>query len=259
MEEMKIGFLANSLMTLERYWDKLHDKAECWWGVTQPNTYRRLKKKKIRNVVYHHDKHFVDRNRTSGNMYVSPDPGEGERIVAEKIQPDLWLADTLNKLNRVPKKTFWVQVFHSLPIKEHFFYPGVLEYDLMLLPGEYHKKELIKRLHLKDKEDERLKIVGWPRVDDFFNGTFDRQEIMKSLGLDVTAKTVMYAPTWGWGHGNEYLFARWHDDEIEVFEQLCQQVRNMNVNFIVKLHNLSFHVTNDRLIEVARKYNVLWA
>ncbi|HIB53431.1 MAG TPA: hypothetical protein EYO39_01190, partial [Nitrospirales bacterium] len=256
---MKIGFFTNSTIVLERYWNKLRARADCWWAVTQPSIYHRLKKKGINNVVYHYDKHVIDLNKTSGNMYVSTNPGESERIIAEKVRADLWIADTLNKLNRVNKTTFWVQVFHSLPLKKHFFYPPVLEYDLILLPGEYHKNELINRLNLNDKDEARLQVVGWPRADDFFNDTFDRQKIMKSLGLDVTVKTVMYAPTWGWGHGNEHLFARWHDEEIEVFEQLCYEVKKMNVNFIVKLHNLSFHVTNDRLIEIAKKYDVLWA
>jgi len=145
---MKIGFFTNSTIVLERYWNKLRARADCWWAVTQPSIYHRLKKKGINNVVYHYDKHVIDLNKTSGNMYVSTNPGESERIIAEKVRADLWIADTLNKLNRVNKTTFWVQVFHSLPLKKHFFYPPVLEYDLILLPGEYHKNELINRLNL---------------------------------------------------------------------------------------------------------------
>ena len=255
---MKIGFLAYSLMVLEGYWNKLHGKADCWWGVTNPQIYDLLKKKNIDNVVYHHDELIIDHKKTHGNKYVSNNPWHSERTVAERIKPDIGIADTLNKLNNVRKDAFWVQTFHTLPIKKLFFYPPVLEYDLLLLPGEYHRQEIIKRLNIKEKDEERLKVVGWPRTDDFFNGKFDRNEIVNTLGLDPNLKTIMYAPTWGWGYGNERLFARWFDREVEVFEQMCYEIRKMDLNFIVKLHSLSFQVSNQTLIDIAKKYNVLW-
>jgi hypothetical protein len=243
---------------LERYWNKLCEKEDCWWGVSHPHIYNLLKKKNIKNVVYHYDKHIIDHNKTYGNKYVSSNPLQSERIVAERIKPDIWIADTLNKLNHIQKDAFWVQVFHSLPIKKHFFYPPVLDYDLLLLPGEYHRQEIIKRLNIKEKDEERLKVVGWPRTDDFFNGKFDRREIMNTLGLDPNLKTIMYAPTWGWGYGNERLFARWFDREVEVFEQICYEIRKMDLNFIVKLHSLSFHANSQTLIDIAKKHDVLW-
>jgi CDP-glycerol glycerophosphotransferase (TagB/SpsB family) len=245
-------------MMLERYWDMLHEKADCWWGVTHPRIYNLLMEKNISNVVYHHDELIVDHNKAYGNKCVSSNPGHSERIVAERIKPDIWISDTLNKLHYVPKDAFWVQVFHSLPIKKHFFYPSVLDYDLLLLPGEYHKHEIIKRLNFKERDEERLKVVGWPRTDDFFNGKFDRQEIMNTLELDQNVKTILYAPTWGWGYGNETLFARWFDREVKAFEQICHKIRKMDLNFIVKLHPLSFHANNQTLINISKKYKVLW-
>jgi hypothetical protein len=255
---VKIGFLAYSLMMLERYWDMLHEKADCWWGVTHPRIYNLLMEKNISNVVYHHDELIVDHNKAYGNKCVSSNPGHSERVVAERIKPDIWISDTLNKLHYVPKDAFWVQVFHSLPIKKHFFYPPLLDYDLLLLPGEYHKHEIIKRLNIKERDEEHLKVVGWPRTDDFFNGKFDRQAIMNTLKLDQNVKTVLYAPTWGWGYGNETLFARWFDREVKTFEQVCHKIRKMGLNFIVKLHPLSFHANNQTLINISKKYNVLW-
>ena len=255
---MKIGFLAYELMTLERYWNKLYEKADCWWGVTQPKIHNLLKLKNINNIVYHYDKHFVDPNKRFGNRYVSTHPGRSENFIVSKIDPDLWISDTTNKLNYVPKKTFWIQTFHTLPYKKLFFYPPVLEYDLCLLPGEYHKRELIKRLNLKEKDEKRLKVVGWPRVDDFFNNVFDRNKMNEKLGLNPELKTVLYAPTWGVGGGNDKLFARWFDNEIKVFEQLCHEIKRMGLNFIVKLHSLSFHAENRKLIDIAKEHNVSW-
>lgn len=254
---MKIGFLARTLMMTEKYWDKLQDKADCCWGVTQKPLHDALKKRNHDRIAFHYEKQILYKNKSFGNQLVVVNPGESENIVAEMIDPDLWITESLNKLNYVPKKTFWIQIFHSLPIKKHFFYPPVLDYDLMLLPGEYHKEELIRRLGMK-ADDKRLKVVGWPRIDDFSNGVFDRDQVMNSLGLDTRRKTLMYAPTWGWGYGNDTFFARWFGHEAEVFEKLCQKAKEMRLNFIVKLHSLSFYANNQEMIDIANKYDVLW-
>ena len=253
---MKIGFIAYSYVILEKYWNKLKDKADCWWGVPEEQLYNYLKENNVKNVVYHHEEHVTDHSVKFANKYISVDPvGTLEKIVKE-INPDIWIADTSNNLNFVPNKACWIQTFHSLPIKKHVFFEPVLEYDLLLLPGEYHKEEMIKRFDLRP-DDERLKIVGWPRLDDLINGIYDRESIMKNVNLDPGKKTVMYAPTWGWGHGNDGLFARWFDRETEIFEKLCQEVTSQGFNFIVRLHHLSLQNHNEELQGVAKKYNVL--
>ena len=58
---MRIGFLSSTSMVLERYWNKLYDKADCWWGVTQPQLlHDLLKKKNITKIVYHYDKYIIN-------------------------------------------------------------------------------------------------------------------------------------------------------------------------------------------------------
>ena len=51
-------------------------------------------------------------------------------------------------------------------------------------------------------------------------------------------KTVTYAPTWGWGEGNSSLFCRWHKELS--FERICALIYQLNLNFIIRLHSLSF-------------------
>jgi len=254
---MKIGFLSQSLMNPEIYWNKLQDRADCWWGVVHQHVYPQLRERDHTKIIFHEEERYLDENKEYGNPFVAVNPGESENVVAQEINPDLWISETLNKLSCIPKKVPWIQMFHSMPMKKHFFYPPLLEYDLILLPGEYHKRELIRRLDLKDSV-ERLKVVGWPRIDDFFNGVFDREQIMNSLGLDVTRKTLLYAPTWGWGSTNKMLFARSFGSDVEVFEKLCRKVKEMELNFIVKLHCLAIPTYNKEMIDIADKYGVLW-
>ena len=254
---MKVGFLARTLMITEKYWNKLQDKADCWWAVTQKEFYETLIENDYSKIVFHQEKRYLEKGETSGNPFIPINPGESENIIASRLEPDLWIAENLNKLNYVPKKVPWIQIFHSLPLKKHFFYPPVLEYDLMLLPGEYHKNELVRRLGLED-DDYRLKVVGWPRVDDFINNVFDREEIMHGLGLDSSRKTLMYAPTWGWGFGSRGFFSRWDGQEYEAFEKLCWKAKEMDLNFIVKLHCLSLYSNNKEMVDIADRYGVLW-
>jgi len=258
---VKIGFLAYSLFVLQKYWEQLKDEADCWWGVTQPDTLKELKNRNIENVVFCSDelRYFPERE---GNKYISVNPGKAENEVVEKIAPDIWITDQTNRLTYAPKKALWVQTFHSLCFKKHTFHPVTLKYDLLLLPGEYHKQEFIKRLDFEEG-DERLKVVGWPRVDDLLQGRYNREDILNNLGLDPNRKTVMYAPTWGgyardmstWGRN---LFARWFDRDVEVFELLCSEATRMELNFIVKIHHLSSWSSSEELKAIAEKYDALW-
>lgn len=254
---MKIGFLTLSITNPEKYWNKLKDKADCWWGIIHREVYEELKRKGHKKIVFYNEEPRIDKSKKFGNPFVPTNPGESQRMVAQEVNPDLWIAETSNKLNYVAKKVPWVQIFHSLPLKKHFFYSPLLDYDLILLPGEYHKNELIKRMGLKE-DDQRLKIVGWPMHDDFVNETFDREEIMTSLGLDPKRKTLMYAPTWGCGSVYKRLFSRDLGPDLKVFESLCRKAKEMELNFIVKLHCLHIPVEAKGLIDIANKYGVLW-
>ena len=44
-------------MALGKYWQKLKDKADCWWGVPEKALYDTLKNNGVKNVVYHLEEH----------------------------------------------------------------------------------------------------------------------------------------------------------------------------------------------------------
>ena len=255
---MKIGFIGCEAEVLESYWERLDPVADCWWAVTEPELRDYLVQRNISKFVYVPESYVLDTSKTRGNQRVPVRPGRSQSILASIITPDLWIADQLNKLNYVEKKVPWVQVFHGMPIKSHFFYHMALEYDLLLLPGYYHEREFVRRYQLSQEDRKRLKVVGWPKVDPLCRGNFDRQELLSAMGLDCTKRTLMYAPTWGLGYGNNSFFARWFGMEAEIFERVCLAANRLGLNFIVRLHNLSFQVDNLELQQIASKYNVLW-
>ena len=96
---MKIGFLARTTMIMDRYYKKLENKADCWWGVTLKQLNDELKEKGYQKIAFYYDECIIEKNKSTGNQYISISPGESENAVAKIIDPDLWISETLNKLN----------------------------------------------------------------------------------------------------------------------------------------------------------------
>ncbi len=61
------------------------------------------------------------------------------------------------------------------------------------LEGEYRRKRF--EYYGLDKIEE-IKVIGLPKLDPFFDGTFDRKKIIEEAGLDPSKKTILYAPTY---------------------------------------------------------------
>jgi len=257
---MKIGFLSASTHILNYYWKALKDKSDCWWGVTTITAYEFLKAQGTKNVLLKSEvvyKYSPDIINKLINQYLCRVRSKIINQLVDKISPDIWVFDTFGKYKSVPKRVPWVQAFHSMCFKEYFFHPMLSNYDLLLLPGEYHKREIQKRVSIG--KDTRLRVVGYPKTDAFFNNSFNREELMRTFGLNPKAKTVMYAPT-TWGvYGHQGLFPRWFDCEQDVFESLCSEIRRMGLNFIVKPQSNDIRIIkNKKLFDIASRYGVLW-
>lgn len=253
---MKVGLLAYHLIGLEEYWEHLKDKCDCWWAVTQPELEAELRAKGIDKVVCCPDEFVFDENNPY-IKYVSKERGKAERELSEKLDPDLWISDHVNRLCFIPKKVPWVETFHGFGFKKHIqLHREIVNFDLILLPGEFHKNSIAS--HYPQIPEEALQIVGWPRIDSFFRGDYCRETTLSNLGLDINKKTVFYAPTWGGYHGEHGLWGRWFNKEYEVFEQVCKFCQDEDLNFIVKLHGLSPYINDERLKAIAEKYNTCW-
>ncbi len=79
----------------------------------------------------------------------------------------------------------------------------------------------------------QLKIVkaGVPKADAFFDGSFERSAVLHSLGLDVSKKTILYAPT----------FQR--EASLECFGiSIMDRLASLDCNLLVRLHHLSLNL-----------------
>jgi len=118
-----------------------------------------------------------------------------------------------------------VQIFHGVSFKNYAIKPKALRYDRLFLPGPYHRRKFIES-GLFQEGDERLKLIGLPKLDRLRDGSLDRRATLEGLGLDPSLPAVLYAPT---GDAGNSLFRQG--------EQILAELSRLPVNLIVKPHD----------------------
>src|SRR5262245_26285538 len=79
-----------------------------------------------------------------------------------------------------------------------------------------------------DADSPAIRMIGMPKVDCLVDGSLNREEILRGLGLPSDRPTVLYAPTWSPASSLNLLGVA-----------LVARLRQMPVNVIVKLHDRS--------------------
>jgi CDP-Glycerol:Poly(glycerophosphate) glycerophosphotransferase len=72
-------------------------------------------------------------------------------------------------------------------------------------------------------------LVGYPKIDCLVDGSLDRQAITRSLGLDPSTPTVLFAPTWSP-----------HSSLNSMGEDVIERLAAEGLQVIVKLHDRSY-------------------
>ena len=123
-----------------------------------------------------------------------------------------------------------VQIFHGVSLKNRAVHKKALEYDRLFLAGEYMKRKFIETWGLAE-DDTRFEMIGMPKVDPLVNGSLDREEIKKALRIDNHLPTVIYAPTRPSITSSSLQM---------VGEQIINTIADMEVNFLIKLHDRAY-------------------
>jgi CDP-glycerol glycerophosphotransferase len=121
----------------------------------------------------------------------------------------------------------WVIIWHGVSTKHSLAYLRRMfaVYDLALVPFDPSKSS-----SRKDEVSDKIKTVGYPRTDPLLKKTLSRKNLLKTIGLPLDRKNILYAPTWGQYHRN-FL---WENEEIfEHIEEFCE--RN-NCSFLIRMH-----------------------
>jgi hypothetical protein len=127
------------------------------------------------------------------------------------------------------RQTARIQVFHGVGGKYGFDAPdrSMREWHRLFFVNERRLRNFIA-CDAIDADSPAIRLVGMPKVDCLVDGTFRRDEILQTLGLDPARPTVLYAPTWSPASSLNAMGA-----------ELLDALGKMPVNVIMKLHDRS--------------------
>ncbi|MBS1271537.1 MAG: hypothetical protein MAGBODY4_00669 [Candidatus Marinimicrobia bacterium] len=151
---------------------------------------------------------------------------EGHQITYEEEHFDVVICpDTVNE--KKYGKTMLCLVHHGMGLKTVLFRNlkkhNSHHYNI-LVEGQYRVETLQESGVLNGSEVHK---VGLPKLDPlFWDGHYDREEILNNLGLDPAKKTVLFAPT--------YKPTCIYDVKDAIFEETAAY------NLIVKIHHYAW-------------------
>lgn len=142
----------------------------------------------------------------------SEDPANTAQIYSEAHQPfklvtplaaafmrfDAYLASDFLWV-KLPRGTRRVQTFHGVAGKYRTIYDSpnqsMRAWDRLYFINEHRMRHFIETGAI-DADSSAARLIGMPKLDCLVDGSLTREEVLTSLGIDPSRKTVMYAPTW---------------------------------------------------------------
>ena len=127
------------------------------------------------------------------------------------------------------RDTARIQIFHGVGGKYGFDAPdrSMREWHRLFFVNERRLRNFIACGAI-DADSPAIRLVGMPKVDCLVDGTYQRDHVLQSLGLDPSRPTVLYAPTWSPASSLNAIGV-----------ELIAALGRMPVNVIMKLHDRS--------------------
>lgn len=134
---------------------------------------------------------------------------------------------------RLPRGTCRIQTFHGVAGKYRTVYDSPAEsmrrWGRLFFINKRRLQNFIDTGAI-DADSPAIRLIGMPKLDCLVDGSFERNEVLRSLGVDPSRKTVLYAPTW-----SKY-------SSLAVMgEELVKRLGAAGYAVIVKLHDRSRH------------------
>lgn len=162
------------------------------------------------------------------------DAGKGIRIIspaqAALVKFDAYLAADFI-WTKLPRGTKRVQTFHGVAGKYSNVYDrpdhSLREWDRLFFINRRRLNNFISAGAI-DPDSPAICLIGMPKADCLVDGSLQRDDILRSLGIDPSRRTVLYAPTW-----TAYA-------SLNVMgEELVEELGRAGFCVIVKLHDNS--------------------
>ena len=162
------------------------------------------------------------------------DAGEGIRIIsparAALMKFDAYLAADFI-WTKLPRGTKRIQTFHGVAGKYGNVYDrpdrSLREWDRLFFINNRRLNNFISAGAI-DPDSPAVCLIGMPKADCLVDGSLQRDDILRSLGIDPSRRTVLYAPTW-----TPYASLN------AMGEELAEQLGRAGFCVIVKLHDNS--------------------
>src|SRR5215813_6185946 len=132
---------------------------------------------------------------------------------------------------RLPRGTRRVQTFHGVAGKYRTVYDSPVDsmrgWNRLFFINKRRLQNFIDHDAI-DADSPAIRLIGMPKLDCLVDGSFERNEVLTSLGVDPARRTVLYAPTW-----SKY-------SSLSVMgEELVKRLGAAGYAVIVKLHDRS--------------------
>ena len=99
----------------------------------------------------------------------------------------------------LPRGTRRILMFHGVAGKYANVYDSpdtsMRDWDRLFFINEQRLRNFIKSGAI-DADSRAARLVGYPKLDCLVDGRLNREEILTSLGINPSRRTVLYAPTW---------------------------------------------------------------
>lgn len=169
---------------------------------------------------------FLLFNRSLKKQIEQDIKNHGGNIAKSTSGYDLVVTGDLVRTPEKFKKAMLVFINHGTGIKTILYRLLSKQKDipyLILVEGEYRRQKILEH-GVQGKS--QIEVVGYPKLDPFFNGDYNRDKILNSIGLNPALPTLIYAPTYK-PSSIDYI-------KNEIFPQ-CR-----DINLIIKLHQYSW-------------------
>ncbi len=156
-----------------------------------------------------------------------------EAATAKWMKVDLYINTDFWDMTWVHRRTRRVHLFHGVAGKYGLdapvdLAPTIAAFDALLFANADRRRRYIEAGLVPDDE-VKAALIGYPKVDCLVDGSLDRHQILRGLGLDPLIPTVIYAPTW-----SPYA-------SLNVMgEEIIDRLAAAGFQVIVKLHDRSY-------------------
>jgi CDP-glycerol glycerophosphotransferase (TagB/SpsB family) len=132
---------------------------------------------------------------------------------------------------RLPRGTRRVQTFHGVAGKYRTVYDSPSEsmrrWNRLFFINKRRLQNFIDAGAI-DADSPAIRLIGMPRLDCLVDGSLERNQVLTSLGIDPSRRTVLYAPTW----------SRYSSVAL-MGEEIVKRLGAAGYTVIVKLHDRS--------------------